>query len=254
MGATTGGEDVNGQRAETLSSTTSTSTTSTSTGPGCERVDDGALVEPVSAVTSFAFVVAAAVVVLAHRGTRRTDRTPTHTSTSTTTSTTPAVPWAYVALVAGIGLGSFVQHGPDPAWSDPAHDLPLLATLCFLAADGVAALTGRARRRPWWVVPTAVLMVPVVLWPRPGDLAQVAVTVVAGLLLLARARREPAARRRVAGALALLAVGGLVGTLSRTGGPLCDPDSLLQGHALWHVLAAAALAVLAPLVTPAARH
>jgi len=45
-----------------------------------------------------------------------------------------------------------------------------------------------------------------------------------------------------AGALAL---GGLVHGLSRTGGPLCRPKSLLQGHAAWHVLSAAALAAWA---------
>lgn len=38
----------------------------------------------------------------------------------------------------------------------------------------------------------------------------------------------------------LFAAGLAVYRLSRTGGPLCDPDSLLQGHAAWHVLSAAA--------------
>lgn len=202
--------------------------------PGCEWAADGPLVEPVSAVTSLVFVVAA--VLLAARR-RRAAQAPAP---------------AYTLLVAGVGMGSFVQHGPDPAWSDPAHDLPLAGVLCFLAADTLAALTGRRRRWWWWVVPTGVLMVPVVLVPRAGDLAQVVVAGVAGGLLLVRARREPAARVPAAVAVALLAVGGLVGTLSRTGGPLCDPSSLLQGHAVWHLASAAALVALGPLVTPAA--
>lgn len=230
MGTGTGAETST--VAETSAPVETSTATSTGTGPGCERDDDGVLVEPVSAVTSAAFVVAAVVVLV------RARRAPE-----------PGPPLAYVVLVAGIGVGSFVQHGPDPAWSDPAHDLPLLATLCFLAADGVAALTGRERRWWWWAAPTAALMVPVVVWPRPGDLAQVAITVVAGALLLARAAREPRTRRRVGVALALLAVGGTVGTLGRTGGPLCDPESLWQGHAVWHLASATALAVLAPLVT-----
>lgn len=139
-------------------------------GPGCERPGDGWLAEPVSAVTSLAFVVAALVVLVRGRAPR--GRTGTG---------------GYVLLVAGTGLGSFVQHGPDPAWSD-----------------------------------------------------------VAVVLTAARARSVPEVRRRTAVAIGLLAVGGLVGTLSRAGGPLCDPDSLWQGHAAWHVLAATALAVLAP--------
>ncbi|GIG39187.1 hypothetical protein [Cellulomonas phragmiteti] len=204
-------------------------------GPGCEWSPDGPLVEPVSAVTSLVFVVAAVVLVVL----RRRAGLP--------------VPWAYAVLVAGVGIGSFVQHGPDPAWSDPAHDLPLAGVLCFLASDAVAALTGRLRRWWWWAVPTGLLLVPVLAWPRIGDLAQVGVAVVAALLLLRRARRAPALRPRVAVAVGMLAVGGIVGSLSRTGGPLCDPESLLQGHALWHVASAAALVVLAPLVTPTTR-
>ena len=38
----------------------------------------------------------------------------------------------------------------------------------------------------------------------------------------------------------VFAAGLAVYRLSRTGGSLCDPDSLLQGHAAWHVLSAAA--------------
>ena len=53
--------------------------------------------------------------------------------------------------------------------------------------------------------------------------------------------------RRVAYRLALAATAaGAAGWwLGRTGGPLCDPDSLLQGHAAWHLLTAAALAAWA---------
>lgn len=38
-----------------------------------------------------------------------------------------------------------------------------------------------------------------------------------------------------------LAAAGAVHATSRTGGPLCRPDSLLQGHALWHLLSAGAV-------------
>ncbi|HYZ99326.1 MAG TPA: hypothetical protein VE575_11285 [Acidimicrobiales bacterium] len=34
-----------------------------------------------------------------------------------------------------------------------------------------------------------------------------------------------------------------VNLLTRTGAPLCRPSSLLQGHAVWHVLTAAAIAL-----------
>ncbi|MBX9244974.1 hypothetical protein ICW40_09145 [Actinotalea ferrariae] len=199
-------------------------------GPGCEAAPGGPLQEPVAALTSLAFVVAALVIVVDAR--RRAAR----------------VPLAYAALVAAVGVGSFVQHGPDPAWSDPAHDLPLLATLTYVAADAAADLTGRRRRWWWWAFPVAALLPVVVLAPRPGDLAQVGVAVVAVGLTVRRAVAQPHLRRRVATALALLAVGASVGTLARAGWPWCDPASPWQGHGAWHVLAAAALAVLAPTV------
>ena len=63
---------------------------------------------------------------------------------------------------------------------------------------------------------------------------------------LAVATEARPARRRFSLAAALgLGAGIAVHGLSRTGGPLCRPDSLVQGHAVWHVLGAAALMGLA---------
>jgi len=39
----------------------------------------------------------------------------------------------------------------------------------------------------------------------------------------------------------LLALGGLCWWLGHSGGPWCRPDSLLQAHAAWHLLAAGAI-------------
>ncbi|NCT89424.1 hypothetical protein GXB85_00435 [Cellulomonas sp. APG4] len=202
-------------------------------GPGCEAVGEGWLAEPVAAVTSLAFVVAAVAVLV---GAPR--------------------PWGrrtlvYAALVAGIGVGSFVQHGPggrSPAstWVDVAHDLPLLAALALLGADALASLRGASLRDRTWVLPSLVVLVVVVVAPRAGDLVQVALAVVAVVLVLLRARAVPTTRARTLVALGLLAVGGTLGTLSRAGWPLCDPSSPWQGHAAWHVLAAAALVALEP--------
>ena len=41
------------------------------------------------------------------------------------------------------------------------------------------------------------------------------------------------------GALISFAIAVVFWALSFTGAPLCDPNSLLQGHALWHLLAMA---------------
>jgi hypothetical protein len=57
-----------------------------------------------------------------------------------------------------------------------------------------------------------------------------------------RARLDPRRRAAYQAALAAAAIGAACWWLGHTGSPACDPDSLLQGHAAWHLLAAAALA------------
>lgn len=209
----------------------------TGDGPGCEPLRDGLLAEPVSAVTSLAFVVAGVAILAVARSPRRP-----------MPDAPPPPLLGYATLVAAIGIGSVVQHGPDPAWSDLAHDLPLAATLAFVAADAAADLSGRRRTWWWWVVPTLLVVPVIVAAPRAGDLVQVGVAVAAIALSLLRAWRHPALRRPTAWAIGLLAAGGLIGTLSRAGGPLCDPESLWQGHGVWHVLASAGLVALAPAI------
>lgn len=202
-------------------------------GPHCELPGSGPLLEPIAAYTSAAFVLAAlAIVALAARA-RGLDRTRV----------------VFAVLVAGIGVGSFIQHGPNPAYADLLHDLPLLGTLAFVAADSLAALVRRERVWWWWAAPTVAAVPLILAAPLAGDGAQVVVAAAAVVLTLARARRERPVRRRVGWAVGLLAVGSIIGTLSRGGWPLCDPESLWQGHAVWHVLAAAALVVLAPTLT-----
>ncbi|GEK21030.1 hypothetical protein [Cellulomonas xylanilytica] len=204
-------------------------------GPQCEGVTEGPWVEPVSALTSWSFVVGAVLIVALARPTVDTRASWVRVRT-------------YAVLVAAVGIGSFVEHGPDPAWSDVAHDLPLLATLAFLGADAAADLAGRTRSWWMWTLPTAVVLPVVALAPRAGDVAQVALAAAAVLLTVLRARAQPRLRRPVTVGLALLAVGAGIGTMSRAGWPWCDPSSPWQGHGAWHVLAAAALVVMAPTV------
>jgi hypothetical protein len=74
---------------------------------------------------------------------------------------------------------------------------------------------------------------------------------VVAVLGLAAVATEAAAVRdhRTAGpsaaAAVSLALGVIIDGPSRTGGPLCRPGSLLQGHAAWHMLSAASLAAWA---------
>jgi hypothetical protein len=60
-----------------------------------------------------------------------------------------------------------------------------------------------------------------------------------------RSRLSPRARVAYRAALAAAAAGAVCWWAGRTESPWCDPDSLLQGHAAWHLLAAVALAAWA---------
>ncbi|MDM8086145.1 hypothetical protein QUV83_15335 [Cellulomonas cellasea] len=234
----------------------------TRTGHACEE-GSGLLHEPVSTVTSLAFVVAGGLILAGGRRARQAapegPAAPVPTAAPHRTGTPPDPTGspqaarqrstaAYAALVASIGVGSVVQHGPDPAWSDVAHDLPLLATLAFVAADSVADLTGRRRAWWWWAAPSVALVPLIAAAPVSGDVAQgVAATAAVGLTL-ARAVAVPRRRARIAWSIGLLGVGGVIGVLTRAGGPWCAPGSLWQGHGAWHLLAATALVVLAPVI------
>lgn len=202
----------------------------------CERFGEGFFGQPANAVTSLAFVIAGLAIlagrgVLAERGGRH---------------------WVYAGLVAAVGVGSLVQHGPHPSWQAYAHDLPLASLLGFVAADAAADLTGRRGVRHWWLA-VPLLSVPVVAaGPLAATVAQGLLAAVAIGLNLARARHRPWLRRTLLPALAILAAGALAGSLTdRTG--LCQPESLLQGHAAWHLLAAGALWWLAPAIGSASR-
>jgi hypothetical protein len=155
--------------------------------------------------------------------------------------------WPYALLVAAVGTGSLIQHGPHPAWQAYAHDLPLAGVLAFLAADAASDVTGRRLSPLWWLLPTAAVAPLVAAGPAASTVGQGVLAAAAIGLNLVRAWRRPRLRRILLAALLLLGAGAALGTLGdRT--PLCRPESLWQGHAAWHVLAAVALWRVAPAV------
>jgi hypothetical protein len=195
----------------------------------CEQFRDGLVGQPAGTVSAAALVVAGLLILAGRRPVAAPARR------------------TYGLLVVAVGVGSVIQHGPHPPWQAYAHDLPLTAVLGFVAADAAADLTGRRAPAYWWLVPVAALVPVVAIGPVAASVAQGGLAAVAVGLSLRRAQLRPGLRRTLLAALAVLAAGALAGTLGeRTG--LCRPDSLLQGHAVWHLLAAAALWWLAPAI------
>ena len=181
----------------------------------CEHCRPGIVTQPANTVSSLAYVAAGADLL------RRPD--PDR-----------PVAWAVIA----VGLGSVAYHGPGTAAGRWAHDASLIAMLGLLALTDVTVADGRPM--PDAAVAGVVAGAAVAALPRTSDAAQGAV---GALAVLAEARRHitRGSLREAAVSLPLLTAGLSLHILGRTGERWCRPDALLQPHAAWHVLSAAAL-------------
>jgi hypothetical protein len=200
----------------------------------CERLVDGLLSQPANAVSSLAFVLVGILVPIVVRR-RSGGRT--------------ALGWSFGLAVIMLGVGSAAFHGPGGALADWVHDASITALLLLVVAVSLGNRASWSDRRllSGWALAAPAFIFVEGIWPQVGDplnapLALVAVLSVFGPQLPMR-RFQPAggSNRQQRGMLVgvtVLAAGALIMLLSRTGGPLCVPDSLVQGHAVWHVLAA----------------
>ncbi len=185
----------------------------------CEADSGRWLAQPVNALSSLASAVAGALIW------RRSSGDPALRS--------------FAVTVTANAVGGLAYHGPGGRVGVWLHDAALLWTLGSVAAIDGAALTGR--RPAWLSAAIAGAAGAAVLAVRPassGPLqAGVGVAVAAGEAAVGLRRLRP-----VLGPAALLGLGAAMHARSRTGCPWCRPDSLLQGHAAWHLLSSAALA------------
>lgn len=131
----------------------------------------------------------------------------------------------------------------------PANTVSSLAFV--VAAVPVLRWSRRPGRRSWaWVAAAAAVEgVGSVGYHGPGGRLGKAVHDGGLVALVAAAAgvvaQDPAARRPRPLAAGLGAAAVALHALSRTGGPLCSCDSRFQGHAAFHLLAAAALVAAA---------
>jgi len=204
----------------------------------CETITRGALAQPVNAISSLAFsVVGVAVIVwagAAHAWERR------------------------FRLVVGTmlvltGLGSFLYHGPQGTGSLFAHDLTFLAVLTVIGGTHLALAVGWNERSAWLAVGLVIALYAVVLvvWPTATNVltASAVILVIAGDIPLHRIGSIEGAW--YAAALVMLGLAVTFFLLGRSDGPICDPESVLQGHGLWHVLAAGAVGAYVVATAPA---
>ena len=188
----------------------------------CETIGGGFLKQPVNAWSSLAFA-GVGIGIAATAG--------------TVESTERANRLVFGVLLIATGIGSFLFHGPQPSAVQFLHDATFLAALWFLIVANLSSgLTDRATTA---VTLLGIALIAVVLAAGGLTNAVTAVLVVAlvvsDAVLWRRARPDPV---WYGVAIAALLVGLGLFVTGRTGSALCDPDSLVQGHAGWHVLAA----------------
>jgi len=196
----------------------------------CERLRNAALAQPVNAISSFAYTALGIAIGV------MTTRSP---------SAQRSRWFLYSACLIAVGIGSVLFHGPQPAGSRFAHDVPIsCAIILMLLADFEIV-----RRRPlpvigiWAVASAALSAIAIVAPDAISALTAIGVIGVVGLevLIARRGLRTPSIRQRRLG-LSAIAVAVLAATsylLGRTGTATCDPDAIFQFHALWHLLSAA---------------
>ncbi len=198
----------------------------------CEALGDGLVRQGANTWSSLAFVVVALWIFNRARGGSRRAAAPL----------TGAEHWLFVASLTLVGLGSAFYHA-SLTFVGQVFDVSgmyLVATFILLHRLGprwglppIGSVLG-------FVAANAVLMAAQVTTPS-------ARRVVFGLLLLTalavEGRAAKRGRRFLAAGAALMAAAFLIWIVDRWR-LLCNPESLIQGHALWHILGALASACL----------
>ncbi len=160
----------------------------------------------------------------------------------------------WVALL--LGLGSAAFHGTLSHWGGLLDNVAMNLFVIFVLVSDLTKLEGWSRTTFAWVY-TAVnaLTTAVLLHDDSHSLGLFALLVLAAGLaecVVVHPAWFPWTRHRVLGrrvpylgaALATFAFAWGIWRLSDTGAGLCAPDSLLQGHALWHLLTAVTIGLL----------
>ena len=141
------------------------------------------------------------------------------------------------------GIGSYLYHGPQPAAAGFVHDITFLAMLWFLILMNPASPYGIQRRTAWSALGVVTTTGSVILIAIPSS-----TNVLTGISIAALIASDVLMHRiggingRWYAAAVLLFAGSLVvNLLGRSAAATCDPESVIQFHALWHILAASAL-------------
>jgi hypothetical protein len=194
----------------------------------CETISSGFLAQPVNALSSLSFSVIGLTAIWWATRVEGNER---------------VVRIVFGILMVFTGAGSVMFHGPQSQGSQFGHDATFLVTVWFVAIINMAE-TLRWKRSVEWGVFTAgsfVLSVALVVLPGLTNLLMIATVVVLVVSDVTIHRRGTLATPWYVASIVGIVAAVVMFVLGRTGAPLCNPDSLFQGHGIWHLLGAVAL-------------
>jgi glycerol-3-phosphate O-acyltransferase / dihydroxyacetone phosphate acyltransferase len=188
----------------------------------CERRNDGFLEQDVNAWSSLAYVAIGLII-----------------AREVWTTRLPRAAGALAVVVTLEGVGSWLYHGEAGDVSQALHDVPLIGMLAYVAGWHVGRLFDIADRLA--VVATIIGMaIGAVLFAVSSG----STNPVVGMLVVVTVAAELVASRRHIDAVwtmpvvVLVAVALAFWVAGTSASPVCEPDTWLQPHAVWHVLTA----------------
>ncbi len=199
----------------------------------CEMPRSGALLlQPANSWSSFGFVFVGAWIMLGAGSGRNSALTGL-----------PALWFGFTAIV--IGVGSVMLHATLTLWGQFADVLGMYLLGAFTLSWAVMRWRGLSPRTAviMYLIVAGGLIAALGVWPetRRWLFAVLLAGAVAVEWWLARPNRPGVQSRLLLFGLAANLLAFAIWILDQTG-TVCDPDSLGQGHAAWHLLGAVAVA------------
>lgn len=210
----------------------------------CETVGAGPIGQPANTWSDLGFAVAA--VYIAWRGGRRFDPGSAHPFRRRLST-----PLLYSQVILFMGPGSMFFHGAMTEWGGRLDGLSMYLFILFVIAWQVARTWewGQTGFLRCYALLVAIFAAERVLGGGStlaifgamvtcAALLEILIALPRERLVLRRRRERRLDRRPLGAALALFALSMGIWALSDSGRPFCDPESWIQGHAIWHLLSA----------------
>ncbi len=190
----------------------------------CEHIGDGLLKQPINAISSLAFVLVGFLMISRRR---------------------PEL--NLLALAAIItGLGSAFYHASLSFAGQFFDVLGMHMVAIFMIVYAFRFNKRLGFSKTLWIFTVATVLLGVILWTAPESRRYLfAGLIIIGILLelLLAVRKKSLNCKYLISGILVMAIGQLIWQLDNSG-VVCYPDSLFQGHGLWHILGAIALYLL----------